>query len=169
MEKVKKAFIILLLPIFLSVCDKQAEERDYIYNAEGVVKTNEARFSQEQKADSGKNDEIRQFLHEQVSELNDYAEYIYRQSGGEANLTIRIANESAEVYKDGLESEYLGKYYAVYVGESWIDHSVRWDTFYVSENCDKVLWKDTIRLKGSDFDMYTLDEWRNSSHYRILQ
>ena len=168
MEKVKIA-IIILLSILLSACSKQVEGQDSIYNIEHVAETSESSLKESQKTEPEKTDQIEQFLCEQVPELNDYADYISSQSDGAANLTIHIEDKLVEVYKDGIGSEYLGKYYAVYVGESWIDHSVRWDMFYVSENCDKVLWKDTIRLEGSNFDMYTLEEWRSSSHYRILK
>ena len=95
--------------------------------------------------------------------MDKYAEYIASQSTGAANLTIRVDTSPIDIYKNGENSVYLGKYYAIYVGES---HNVRWDSFYVSENLDNVLWEDVVRAKVSEFDMYTLDEWRNSPHYR---
>ena len=30
-------------------------------------------------------------------------------------------------------------------------------------NFDKVLWKDMVGLADSEFEVYTLEEWRNSS------
>ena len=76
--------------------------------------------------------------------------------------------ETEEVYKDGAGSEYLGEYYSVHVSEMWEDHSVSWSTFYVSVNFDKVLWKDMVGLADSEFEVYTLEEWRNSSYYPSL-
>lgn len=111
---------------------------------------------------------ISQYLSEQVPELEDWSDYVEKKSGGKAYLYQRYDNEEKDVYRNGEGSEYLGKYYSVYVGEMWEDHSVMWSEFYVSENFDEVLWKDTLRLKGSGVDMYSLEEWRNSSFYPQL-
>ena len=94
--------------------------------------------------------------------------YVDLKSDGQAYLYQTYDLETEEVYKDGAGSEYLGEYYSVHVSEMWEDHSVSWSTFYVSVNFDKVLWKDMVGLADSEFEVYTLEEWRNSSYYPSL-
>lgn len=115
-------------------------------------------------------DKIMSCLDEQVPEIwNEWADYIDDRSGGEARLLIRMAQEYVpeDVYRDYEETEYLGKYYLVYVGETWEDHSVNWDYFYVSDDFDEVLWYD--KLENSEYPVLYLDEWRNSYYYRKLK
>ena len=50
----------------------------------------------------------------------------------------------------------------------WEDHSFNWAWFYVSVDFKEVLWKDALRLKGSEFEVYTLEEWRDSPYYPQL-
>ncbi|MBD9181789.1 MAG: hypothetical protein EGP79_05795 [Roseburia intestinalis] len=89
--------------------------------------------------------------------------------GDDSEISTALAfGEAEEVYKDWAGSEYLGEYYSVHVSEMWEDHSVSWSTFYVSVNFDKVLWKDMVGLADSEFEVYTLEEWRNSSYYPSL-
>ena len=107
-------------------------------------------------------------LSEQVPEIDDWAAYVDLKSDGQAYLYQTYDLETEEVYKDGAGSEYLGEYYSVHVSEMWEDHSVSWSTFYVSVNFDKVLWKDMVGLADSEFEVYTLEEWRNSSYYPSL-
>lgn len=107
-------------------------------------------------------------LSEQVPEIDDWAAYVDRKSDGQAYLYQTYDLEVEEVYKNGAGSEYLGEYYSVHVREMWEDHSVSWSTFYVSVNFDKVLWKDMVGLADSEFEVYTLEEWRNSLYYPSL-
>ena len=98
----------------------------------------------------------------------DWAAYVDLKNDGQAYLYQSYDLETEEVYKDGAGSEYLGEYYSVHVSEMWEDHSVSLSTFYVSVNFDKVLWKDMVGLADSEFEVYTLEEWRNSSYYPSL-
>lgn len=107
-------------------------------------------------------------LSEQMPEIDDWAAYVDLKSDGQAYLYQTYDLETEEVYKDWAGSEYLGEYYSVHVSEMWEDHSVSWSTFYVSVNFDKVLWKDMVGLADSEFEVYTLEEWRNSSYYPSL-
>ncbi|WP_312502904.1 hypothetical protein [Lacrimispora sp.] len=178
MEKLKITFLALLFSTTLSACNQNIVASEPIENIEKnsnhttetttlpEYKNENQSSAIEDGIESPITEEIEQFLYHEVPELDNYAEYISNQSAGEANLTIRIDTTPIDIYKNGESSEYLGKYYAIYVGESRDSHNVRWDSFYVSENLDNVLWEDVIRAKDSEFDMYTLEEWRNSSHYR---
>ena len=113
---------------------------------------------------------ITECLNEQVPEMNEWANYIEEQSGGEAHLMERMAGEyvSDDVYRDYEKTEYLGKYYLVYVGEIWEDHSVNWEYFYVSEDFSEVLWDYKEQGKDSEYPVLYLDEWRNSDFYPKL-
>ncbi|MDE7200173.1 MAG: hypothetical protein K2O15_15015, partial [Lachnospiraceae bacterium] len=110
-------------------------------------------------------------LDEQVPEIwDEWAYYVEDKTGGEAYLYERMAGEysSEDVYRDYEKTEYLGKYYGIYVGEMWEDHSVNWAYFYVSENCDEVLWYDHIARVDNEYPVLYLDEWRNSEFYPKL-
>ena len=178
MEKLKITFLALLFSTTLSACSQNIVASEPIESIENNSKiTTETTTLPEYRSENHSStleegiefsttEEIEKFLYQEVPELDKYAVYISDQSAGDANLTIRIDTTPTDIYKNGENSQYLGKYYAVYVGESKESHSVRWDSFCVSENLDNVIWEDVIRAKDSEFDMYTLDEWRNSSHYR---
>ena len=60
-------------------------------------------------------DKIGQCLEEQVSEIYDWGIFVEERSDGQAYLYERYDGEIEEVYKNGEGSEYLGKYYTVYV------------------------------------------------------
>ncbi|MBD5550550.1 MAG: hypothetical protein HDQ96_05145 [Lachnospiraceae bacterium] len=113
-------------------------------------------------------DKISQCLEEQVPEICDWEVFVEKKSENKAYLYERFDGRIEDVYKNGEGSEYLGKYYSVYVGEMWEDHSVNWAWFYVSVDFNEVLWKDVLMLKGSEFEVYTLEEWRNSPWYPQL-
>lgn len=166
MEKRKLTFILFLVVLLLTSCNYEeiridnGEIEEGYYETEKVIQDVNAKDDTVQK--------IANYLFEQVPELEDWSDYVEKKSEGKAYLYQRYDNEIKDVYRNGEGSEYLGKYYSVYVGEMWEDHSVMWSEFYVSENFDEVLWKDTLRLEGSDVDMYSLEEWRNSSFYPQL-
>ena len=104
-------------------------------------------------------------LSEQVPEIENWEEYLWQKSGGENCLFIEYSLEIFDVYRDGEGSEYLGKYYRVYVEEKIGDHRIPWADFYVSVDYDEVLWIDLWRLKWSEHEVYTLDEWRACPEY----
>lgn len=160
-EKILNLLLVILLVI--SGCGQGVS---FVQNNYIEIKDNYESESFLQKEEKTEEDKIVTYLEEQVPEISKYAEYIAKESNEEASITIRTNTIENDLYKDGEGSAYLGKYYGVYVGEQWPDHSVMWDQFYVSINYDKIYWQDTIRSKGSEFDMYTLDEWRNSQYYR---
>lgn len=116
-------------------------------------------------------DQIMKCLDEQVPEIFDeWNDYVVEKSEGKAHMMEMMAGgyELEDVYRDYAKTEYLGKYYCVYVGESWDDHCVNWEYFYVSEDFDEVLWYDFIPLMDSDYCVFYLDEWRNSEWYPKL-
>ncbi|MDL2302676.1 hypothetical protein LJC58_10065 [Lachnospiraceae bacterium OttesenSCG-928-D06] len=178
MEKLKITFFALLFVTSLSACNQNSVALEPIESIEKNSKRATEKITLpeytngnysstlEEGIESSTTEEVEHFLYQQVPELDKYAEYISSQSSGLANLTIRVDTHLIDIYKNGENSQYLGKYFAIYIGESKESHNVRWDSFYVSENLDNVLWEDVIRAKDSDFDMYTLDEWRNSAYYR---
>lgn len=166
MEKRKLTFILFLVVLLLTSCNYEEIKRDNRDVEDGHCETEKVTQDVDTKEDTVQ--KIAHCLWEQVPELEDWSVYVEKESGGKAYLYQSYGNEKEDVYRNGEGSEYLGKYYSVYVSEMWEDHSVMWGVFYVSENFDEVLWKDTLRLKGSDVDMYSLEEWRNSSFYPQL-
>lgn len=136
----------------IKVLDEQEEQSDMLMSGEEF-------------------DRIMKCLDEQVPEIwNEWADYVKDVSKGEAHIYERIAGEylPEDVYRDYQKTEYLGKYYCVYVGEMWEDHSVNWVYFYVSENFDEVLWYDHIARMDNEYPVLYLDEWRNSDYYPKL-
>ena len=101
-------------------------------------------------------DSILDYFAENVPELETYAAYISENSSGNASLSIR--REMEPVTLDNGK-----RYYAVYVDESWADHSVNWDRFMVSEELDDILYYDFL----SD-EYLTLEQWRNAAIYRTF-
>ena len=138
----------------MTSCNYEEKKRDNGDVGDGNYETEKVTQDVDTKEDTVQ--KIAHCLWEQVPELEDWSVYVEKKSGGKAYLYQRYDDEKEDVYRNGKGSEYLGKYYSVYVGEMWEDHSVMWGEFYVSENFDEVLWKDTLRLKGSDVDMYSL-------------
>lgn len=116
---------------------------------------------------SARNGEITDVLWQHVPEFSAYATHISVASEGQANLIMMVPRNAKErVYRDLERTIYIGCYYAVYVGESWRTHTVRWDTFLVNVERDSVLWQNTAQLKGDLYATYTLEEWRESRYYR---
>lgn len=100
------------------------------------------------------------YVYEGVPELKDYASYISANSSGQASLTIYLeGEEDRAVDNDGVEHFC----YAIYVGESWPDHNVNWDRFYVDRESMQIYWYDF--LEGI---IYDLEDWRKSIWYRQL-
>lgn len=104
---------------------------------------------------------ITSFMRESIPELKRYAEFVEQKSEGNATFIIEPNYTTEELYVDG---EFRGNYYYVYTGELWEDHRVNWDWFLVSEDLDEILWWDIVEIR-----YLTLDEWRQSSSYRILE
>lgn len=116
-------------------------------------------------------DKVMQCLDEQVPEIfGEWADYVEEKTGGEAHMMamVRGGHFPDAVYRDYEETEYLGEYYLVYVGESYEDHTANWDWFYVSEDFDEVLWYDVVMGEDSEYPVLYLDEWRRSERYREL-
>ena len=103
------------------------------------------------------------FFEQEVPELEAYSMHISERSNGKAYLIVECDGRAENVNGIVATDELSGKYYSVYVGEQWEDHKVNWDWFFVSEDFDEILW---YYLPESE--VYTLSEWRNSSHYRQL-
>lgn len=133
--------IIILLPVLLKLTACGYSEKA----GESTEKTKDD--TEKVILDGGIVDEIGQCLEEQVPEIYDWGIFVEERSDGQAYLYERYDGEIDEVYKNGEGSEYLGKYYTVYVGE---------------------MWEDTLRLRESEFEVYTLEEWRDSSYYPQL-
>lgn len=103
---------------------------------------------------------VEDFLWESVPELHSYAEYIERESGGEASLYIEI-QEAVEL--DVANSGNVQKFYPVYVGEERESNTANWDWFYVSEDMSVIYWQDIV-----EGEYYSLEDWRKSESYRNL-
>ena len=91
------------------------------------------------------------------NEFRAYSDWLQLQSNGEVVLYVDVSPRVVE----GLSDYYTDNFYAVYVGESWYDRTIRWDWFYVGENLDIILWENIVTE-----EFLTLDEWRESPHYR---
>lgn len=104
--------------------------------------------------------QIDEYICVQVPELEQYAEYISRESEGAAYLTIEPMLTAKELSESG---EVLGEFYAVYVGEAWENHSVNWDWFWVRNDFNEILWEN---MYGDGKCYMTLEEWRTSEYYR---
>lgn len=118
----------------------------------------EADITQQEKSVSEST--IEKVLFEKVPELYAYRDYIREKSKGQAELCIQIC-EAVEIADDSLLNE--GKYYPIYVGESWKTHNVNWDWFYISQDLEKIYWFDIV-----EGVFYSLDEWRLNDRYRKL-
>lgn len=167
MEGRKISFVVLAMAGLLTACGSR------VWGDDSEISTALAFGEAEECTQNAKTREdtivkISDCLSEQMPEIDDWAAYVDLKSDGQAYLYQTYDLETEEVYKDGAGSEYLGEYYSVHVSEMWEDHSVSWSTFYVSVNFDKVLWKDMVGLADSEFEVYTLEEWRNSSYYPSL-
>lgn len=167
MEGRKISFVVLAMAGLLTACGSR------VWGDDSEISTALAFGEAEECTQNAKTREdtivkISDCLSEQVPEIDDWAAYVDLKSDGQAYLYQTYDLETEEVHKDGAGSEYVGEYYSVHVSEMWEDHSVSWSTFYVSVNFDKVLWKDMVGLADSEFEVYTLEEWRNSSYYPSL-
>ena len=100
------------------------------------------------------------FLEEQIPELEDFDYWISKKSGGQAFLICETWDVRPEPEYDN-NNQFLGNYYAIYVGEQWEDHHANWHWFYVNEEINEILWMDIVTC-----EFYTLDEWRNSPGYQ---
>lgn len=111
-----------------------------------------------------------QCLKDQVPEIdNEWTDYVSDKSEGKAFIDTWIADFVAkDIYRDYEKTEYLGKYYLLYVSEEWEDHSALWAYFYVSEDFEDVLWWDVAMGKDSTYPVLYLDEWRVSDFYPKL-
>ena len=181
-----KSLTILVIPallmlILLAGCapshtdEMEEQEVEEVREEQEVQEEQEEQEVQEEQRDmlmSGEEfDRITKCLDEQVPEIwNEWSAYVEDTSEGGAYLYERMAGgySSEDVYRDYEKTEYLGKYYLVYVGEMFEDHSVNLAYFYVSENCDEVLWSDNVQGKDSEYPVLYLDEWRNSDYYPKL-
>lgn len=160
-----------LLALILSVLSAAASLTEYVSRqVEGIqvrVKQ-EAQFDEDEKGEIF--EKVVRCLDEQLPEINgEWAAYVEEASGGRAHLYERMDDYvPVEVYRDHAQTEYLGRYYEVYVGESHEDHSVCWSWFYVSEDYDEVLWNDYLALNDSEYAVLYPDEWRKSERYPKL-
>ena len=100
-------------------------------------------------------EDVEEYLWEQVPEMKEYGEYIREVSEGQADLMISVYMDLEAISRDGEK-----QYYSVYVGESWEDHTVNWDWFYVREDLEEILWYSII-----DNIYLSLEEWRSSEYY----
>lgn len=103
------------------------------------------------------------FVEQNIPELDVYSKYISEKSNGKAHLIVKCDGMAEEINGIVVNDKLSDKYYSVYVGEQWVDHQVNWDWFFVNEDFDEIFW---YCLPESE--VYTLSEWRNSSHYRQL-
>ena len=103
-------------------------------------------------------DAVYEYFMANIPELDSYAEYINRESEGKAHLTVQVFDD-----ENGIPGGKEGGY-QVYVGEQWDDHSVNWDRFFVRADMSEVFYYDLV-----DGEYWSLEEWRVSEHYRVLE
>lgn len=145
--------IILLLVVMVIVCltrGLKSSNKPYLFEEE---------IAQQEKSVSEST--IEKVLFEKVPELYAYKDYIQEKSECQAELCIQIY-ETVDITDDSMLKE--GKYYPIYVGESWETHNVNWDWFYISQDLEMIYWNDIV-----EGVYYSLDEWRLSDKYRILK
>ena len=139
----------------------EQERGDLIgYNVEDEIDVDGAgRESTTEPEEGRQEEEIKAYLSENVPELEAYKEYIREVSEQQAHLTIRVYMDLESIGQNEQQ-----KYYAVYVGEAWEDHSVNWDWFYVREDLEEILWYSIVE------DIYlSLDEWRESEYIHLQE
>lgn len=117
MEKRKLTFILFLVVLLLTSCNYEEIKRDNRDVEDGHYETEKVTQDVDTKEDTVQ--KIAHCLWEQVPELEDWSVYVEKESGGKAYLYQSYGNEKEDVYRNGEGSEYLGKYYSVYVGEMW--------------------------------------------------
>lgn len=100
------------------------------------------------------------YVYEGVPELRDYASYISANSNGQASLTMYLEGEEDRAVDNGGVEHFC---YVIYVGESWSDHNVNWDRFYVDRESMQIYWYDFL-----EDIVYDLEDWRKSTWYRQL-
>lgn len=167
MDAKAKSLVIVLLSVFEMANFLVRSGQSQI---DGIKVQDEQEVQSDMLMSEEEFDRITKCLDEQVPEIgNEWSDYVKDVSEGGAYLYERMAGYSPEdVYRDYEKTEYLGKYYLVYVGEMWEDHNVNWAYFYVSENSDEVLWYDHVQGMDSEYPVLYLDEWRNSDFYPKL-
>ena len=178
---------VIFIAIICSACGKEKDEQktmasvagvEYLYDSIGnggmisdshvskvrdVLKEDSTDFSSEEF------EKIMQCLWEQVPEISNWSDYVADKSEGKAHIGAQLWDFSLDdVYRDYEKTEFLGKYYLVYVGEQWEDHRVLWAYFYVNDNFDEVLWYDIVMGEDSEYPVLYLDEWRDSDFYPKL-
>lgn len=162
-----KPLITLVLSILSAATSLAGDVPSQI---DGIKRQEEREFQSAAPFSAEDFENIMQCLSEQVPEISDeWADYVADKSEGKAYIEADIANfNTYDVYRDYGSTEYLGKYYLIYVGEEWEDHRVNWAWFYISESFDEVLWYDIVAGKDSEYPVLYLDEWRKSDFYRKL-
>lgn len=169
----KEIVTVMIVIILCTACgtgDAETVKADEKSIADDVQEEQETQETESDMAGE-KFTQITQCLDEQVPEIFDeWNDYVVEKSEGRAHMMERMGGEYVpeDVYRDYGKTEYLGKYYCVYVGESWDDHCVNWAYFYVREDFDEVLWYDHVSIMDSDYCVFYLDEWRNSEWYPKL-
>ena len=166
MERSKMNFIAVFIATASIACNLAACNNQRTMEVTEEVEGTEEIEVTEERVDFGDIvSKIGDCLSEQVPEIDEeWYEYVWKKTNGKAHLYCRFDSRVDDVYRDGKGSEYLGKYYAVYVGEMWDDHSANWDWFYVSEDFKEVLWCEIVECK-----YYSLEDWRASLRYKERQ
>ena len=122
------------------------------------VRETEANRSSEQEEQS-QEVKVEDYFNDNVPEVKEYQHYISEKSENQADLAIRVYMDLETIRQDEEK-----KYYAVYVGEEWGDHSVNWEWFYVREDLEEILW-----YSMTDDIYLSLEEWRSSDYYREFE
>jgi len=94
---------------------------------------------------------IMDYLNRNVPEIAEFREQIEKNSEGKISVIMRVDdvpdNNSKSEYKD---------FYDIYVGENHPNHTVRWNSFYVHKDLNKILVSDIVTG-----EVITLEKWRD--------
>lgn len=104
-------------------------------------------------------DKATEYLTKAVPEIKQFEEQLSKDSTGKVTLTMRL---------DGVPDKYSDSqykdFYCIYVGENHPDHTVRWNTFYVNEDLNKIMVEGIITG-----DLITLEQWRKENANKVSE
>lgn len=103
--------------------------------------------------------EARDYLKDEISELEIFSHYVHEKTGGQAYLQVEWMRELdlKAIYQNEV---FLGNYYIYYISELWPDHVENGIWFYVRDDLGEILCKE-----DDTEELYTLEEWRASDGY----
>lgn len=112
----------------------------------------ESYFSSMLSTNTNSDDEIVQYLINNVNEVSSFVNSLKSNTNG-VKAIVYVEREP----DSNSSNEYLKNYYGVYVGESYPDHNVNIYRFAVNKDTKEILYYDVVNDKYE-----TLSEWRQN-------